>query len=279
MDMDANNYPDLVIGALQSNAVVLLRARPTTRIQTLLQNNASLQAIDQQKKECSYIGVNGMRKFVSCFPIRFCARLENLVVARANPNAQLNFSISAEPDSTHSRLFFTSSNTRTLNGSMEISGLDELVCASVEAVFKKDNYDFITPIHFSIRYEFGNENEPVSRGSLGSINSFPIVHEDSKEFRFTASFKTECAQNRSCLADLRLAASFVNLTVDKENVSILSFKESDSVSVLVRLENRGELAYAPAVNVDFDKRLDYIRKDDLVSTGVKARLQCFEGVR
>jgi len=71
----------------------------------------------------------------------------------------------------------------------------------------------------------------------------------------------------------------VNLTVDKENVSILSFKESDSVSVLVRLENRGELAYAPAVNVDFDKRLDYIRKDDLVSTGVKARLQCFEGVR
>lgn len=55
------------------------------------------------------------------------------------------------------------------------------------------------------------------------------------------------------------------MTVDDENISILSFKESDSVGIRVQLKNFGEPAYATEISVKFDERLDFIRKDDIVS--------------
>ena len=53
-----------------------------------------------------------------------------------------------------------------------------------------------------------------------------------------------------------------------DNVTLVSFKESDSISLLVKLDNsafNSEPAYATQIIVLFDKRLDFIKKDDLVS--------------
>lgn len=205
---------------------------------------------------------NGNQRLASCFPIEFCIKLDS-----SDYNNEIMFSILAEPETRHSRVLFSSSNTNSFNSSMKINSSTRPECSSVQVVFKKDTYDFITPIKFLVRYEFVNQRSNVSRDSLSEINKWPIVHEDTSEFRFQAKFKTECG-DRDCVTDLRLHASFVNLTVDENNVSILSFKESDTVSVLVRLENLGELAYATAINVEFDERLDFIRKDDLVSSSI-----------
>lgn len=49
-DMDSNKYPDLAIGVLKSNAVLVLRSRPIVRIKTFIENYESLQEIDQKKK-------------------------------------------------------------------------------------------------------------------------------------------------------------------------------------------------------------------------------------
>lgn len=48
---------------------------------------------------------------------------------------------------------------------------------------------------------------------------------------------------------------------------MISFKESDSVTVGIELENTAnyaEPAYAAQVQVEFDERLDFIKKIDLV---------------
>lgn len=49
---------------------------------------------------------------------------------------------------------------------------------------------------------------------------------------------------------------------------MISFKESDSVSLMVKIENTGvisEPAYATQISVVFDKRLDFMKKDDIVN--------------
>ncbi len=122
----------------------------------------------------------------------------------------------------------------------------------------------MTPVEFAIGYEFASGRGGASVGARQRIDNFPIVHEDTSRFKFKANFRTDCPSNE-CLTDLKLEASFVNLTVNGENMAILSFKESDSVSVRVRLENSAQLAYATEVSVQFDERLDFIRKDDVVS--------------
>ena len=52
-----------------------------------------------------------------------------------------------------------------------------------------------------------------------------------------------------------------------DNVPLLSFKESDSVTIAVILENGGfrpEPAYATQIIIDFDERLDFTKKYDMV---------------
>ena len=205
--------------------------------------------------------MNSNKRDASCFSVHLCIGLESSY----GVNVEIDYSIVAEPDSIHSRVFFSSSSTNVFNSSINLAKTGAQQCSVVQLIFKKDNYDFITPIHFSINYNLANENEAISRQELGSINKKPIVHEDTNKYNFTTKFKTECGSENNCLTDLKLSAMFVNLTKDEENISILSFKESDSVSIKVRLENTNKLAYATEISVIYDERLDFIRKDDIVS--------------
>ena len=265
LDMDSNKYPDLAIGVLNSNMIVVLRARPVVRLRTWLKNNASLQELDHKKGECS-VELGGEKSLIEarCFWVEFCVERDLL----SSESILLNYSLSVERG-LHSRVYFSLTNTNMINSSLRLSvDDDEDSCASVQVVFKKDNYDYITPIQFDVSYKFANQDQPISRDLMADINNYPVIHEDTAEFRFKANFKTECGSGKSCFTDLRLHAKFLNLTVDEENVSLLSFKESDSVSILVRLDNTGfgsEPAYATEISILFDERLDFIKKEDLVS--------------
>lgn len=51
-----------------------------------------------------------------------------------------------------------------------------------------------------------------------------------------------------------------------DDIPLLSFKESDSVTIAVILENGGfrpEPAYATQITINFDERLDFIKKLDM----------------
>lgn len=52
LDLDASGYPDLAVGALKSNAVVLLRTLPIVYVDAFVDNEDNLLDIDQKRKEC-----------------------------------------------------------------------------------------------------------------------------------------------------------------------------------------------------------------------------------
>jgi len=88
--MDANGYPDLVVGALQSSAVLVLRARPIVHIGTTISNLAQLQLVDQKERQCSYSSnENGIKEAV-CFPIELCVELDRATLKLSSSN-ELNF--------------------------------------------------------------------------------------------------------------------------------------------------------------------------------------------
>jgi hypothetical protein len=71
LDMDNNKYPDLLVGALNSNAVLVLRTKPIVNLNAYLSNSESLQEIDGYKKSCS---LNDQTN-AACFHLDVCFKL------------------------------------------------------------------------------------------------------------------------------------------------------------------------------------------------------------
>lgn len=54
LDLDASGYPDLAVGVLKSNAIVLLRTLPVVYVDAFVGNEDNLLDIDQKRKECRH---------------------------------------------------------------------------------------------------------------------------------------------------------------------------------------------------------------------------------
>lgn len=52
LDLDQNGYPDLLVGAYESDSVVLLRARPIVGLVTKVDQVDDIKNIDPNKRGC-----------------------------------------------------------------------------------------------------------------------------------------------------------------------------------------------------------------------------------
>lgn len=71
IDIDNNSYPDLLIGAYDSSAVIALLSRPITNIKTEVQSE-ELKNIDPSKNGC----ITDYASNLTCFSIKACCAIE-----------------------------------------------------------------------------------------------------------------------------------------------------------------------------------------------------------
>ena len=80
IDLDSSGYPDLAVGVLKSNAVVLLRTLPIVYVDAFVGNEENLMEIDQKRKECRQ--EDGAE--IVCFNFDLCFQLNEKKVKNYN---------------------------------------------------------------------------------------------------------------------------------------------------------------------------------------------------
>lgn len=269
MDMDQNGYPDLLVGAYDNDAVVLLRSRKiidiTTFVQYLNKNfvyQDKIAPIDPNKVGCPA----DPHSNYTCFTFEACCKTASLMRDEGMQNLKLNYSIEAETYSgvrKFSRVWFGNSSTRLsfINRTVTLDPQKMVHCQNDTVYLKENTRDIQSPIKFRFNYTLIQEQPvmPAEGGPLPEIKNFPILNQQEAARIFEATFQKECGTNDICESDLQLNAT-LNLSEStvKPNFYQLLLGEKEEVVVEVNATNIGESAYEAQLFIIHSASLNYI---------------------
>ncbi|KAK0076160.1 hypothetical protein PV325_005802 [Microctonus aethiopoides] len=269
IDMDKNGYPDLLVGAYDNDAVMLLRARKiidiTTSIRYLSKNGSyqgKIEAIDPNKLGCPTDPTSNH----TCFAFEACCKTESLTRNGGMQNLKLNYYIEAEIYSgikKFSRVWFGSGKNRPhyINRTVTL-GPNKLIHCQHEIIYLKENTrDIQSPIKFRLNYTLVQDQPimPTEGDPVPEINNYPILNQQEAAKIFEATFQKDCGDNDICESDLQLNAK-LNLSAStvKPNFYELLLGEVEEVIVNINTVNIGESAYEAQLFISHSSSLNYI---------------------
>uniref|UniRef100_G3SQP4 Integrin subunit alpha 3 n=1 Tax=Loxodonta africana TaxID=9785 RepID=G3SQP4_LOXAF len=197
MDVDENFYPDLLVGSL-SDQIVLLRARPVINIlhKTLVARPSVLDP--------------ALCTATSCVQVELCFAYNQ---SAGNPSYRQNISEcwGAEADrgpQAHPRLRFARSQSAVFKGFS--FSMPEMRFQTLELLLMDNVRDKLRPILISMNYSLHLRMPERPRVGMRSLDAYPVLNQaQALENHTEVHFQKECGPDNKCESNLGMQADFV----------------------------------------------------------------------
>ena len=194
MDMDYNNYPDLIVGAYSSNAAFLIKSKAIVKMSTSIEFGSVSKQISLDETSCTLRN----QEPVPCTNVVVCMKYDGVGVQDT-----LVFDVQLILDSKKSknpRLFFIE---RERQSSMNVTWRltkNRKECQDKSVYIRENIRDKLTPMDAEIRYELVDSQ--YSDGDLVPVldHNVPISGKDS------ITVQKNCGSDNICVPDLKLTA-------------------------------------------------------------------------
>ncbi|XP_042331244.1 integrin alpha-3 isoform X2 [Sceloporus undulatus] len=195
MDVDGNFYPDLLVGTLSEN-IVLLRARPVINI---VNKTFTVTPNPLDPASCTED---------SCIEVNFCVSYsQSAGNPKYNENIKLNYVIKADQNRRPPRVYFAKTQSPVFRGQFS---LPIKKCPSLKVLLRDDVRDKLHPIAFSMSYSLAEKSRKFQL-SIDSLDPFPVLNEDQpREENTEIQFQKECGTDNECHSNLQVQAVFLN---------------------------------------------------------------------
>lgn len=263
LDMDFNNHTDLLVGAYESDSVVILRARPVIDIVTWFGNKTV--RINPSKLGCD---MDPSSEEV-CFQVESCFQIRNFPVNIET--TIVKYKIVSEVfggGKKISRVRFSSSSGDVVHSNEKIvqvrkNNLDG--CFRELVYLKEGTADLRSPIKFLVEYSLGLDEPSVQGGRIPNINQFPILnrHEASKELEIP--FYKDCGPDDLCQSALAAQVHLSFQGEDNLTGNVLELGEDREILVNLTVSNTGDPAYFAWVHLNFSSVFSYVGRSDSVT--------------
>merc|ERR1719422_1942084 len=267
MDLDDNDYPDLIIGAYSSNAVVLLRSRPIISVSTYLEETG-LHGIDPGKSGCDLDPDSSH----ACFDFKTCFQLDSEEI---NVDMKIKFTIVAEPKKAVSRVWLQlaefagndDSKSSKVEHMLVIQEGSRHHCTSIVGYVSDSQTDLQSPVQFALSYSLVQDEPSVSYDQgkpLPSVDRFPILDQHQAKRSFFAKFQKNCGSDDVCQAQLSVKPKLFDGERELGKSPQGSYELelgtlSDNELILdIEVQNLGEAAYEATLDIAFSSSLSYI---------------------
>nr|CBN81252.1 Integrin alpha-3 [Dicentrarchus labrax] len=261
MDMDDNNYPDILVGSLDDR-IALLRARPVVHLSA----NFTVKPDIVDTNQCGN---------TPCITATVCM---SFILSNGNKdfkkNITVKYTVEADVERRSPRVRFQDNNddkyTSLLNLPSSKSQCHTLKLTAVEPVRDK-----LEPVVFFLNMSL-HEQKPKSRRSLQNLDSFPILSQKQELSREAEiQFQKACGSDNKCSSNLQVTAQFA----DEEEkpyprqgkFQVLQFNSNmKKINLMVEVTNfpgQGKLAedaHQAMLNITIPDALSYssVRSED-----------------
>nr|XP_056719720.1 integrin alpha-IIb [Euleptes europaea] len=228
-DIDANGYPDVLVGAFEASKVAVYRARPVVVMKALV---VVPEALNPEQKSCTVSKMN-----VSCFTIQMCVG-----VSGKNIPPQMGLEAELQLDSMKQkfwrRVFLEQTSQSSQVFPLELSGKVSQTCRNITA-YLRDEGDFkdkLSPIVVSFNF---------SLGSAFDVGKLAPVLSGQTMIREQTRIILDCGEDSICVPDLNLFVCTDEdyLLIGAENV----------VLIQATAVNAGEGAYEAELVVELPR--------------------------
>lgn len=255
LDVDKNDYPDLIIGAYNSSAAVVLLSRPIISISTVVPQKGSIKAIDPSIKGCQ----DDQTANVTCFSFKTCCSID-LDSSQKFQTLSIFYTIEAETfkgQKKFSRVYFgydDDGNRRNVSQRhFDIATNGNKTCFNEIVYLKEGSRDIQSPIKFHINYTM--VEKPLKSSGLIELN--PILDQTQADRNFEVDFQKDCGNDDICESQLEVEST-LGLERQRDGSYAFVLGKNEEIQVNVNVINLADSAYESQLFVFHQSSVTYI---------------------
>ncbi|XP_014242051.1 integrin alpha-PS2 isoform X2 [Cimex lectularius] len=248
VDMDHNEYPDLIIGAYDSAHSFLFKSSPVVKIDAFIQYTSPDKEINLADRQCTI-----EKRPTACTELKICLKYSGIGVAK-----ELDFDVKAIVDSKNSkipRMHFKNAQKSNVQVSKLRATKGQQACITHNVYMKHIIRDKLTSLDAEVKIGL-----PKSQ----YYSTMPPVLDTTNEHKWQDSLAIHknCGHDQKCIPDLRLVA--------KPNVTTYLLGSGQRLAIEVTVQNKGEDAFEATYQIKLPPGLNYVkvvsfREDENVS--------------
>ncbi|XP_055384808.1 integrin alpha-PS2 isoform X2 [Condylostylus longicornis] len=251
LDMDGNLYPDLAVGAYDSDTVFVFKARPVAVVEASTQFHLPNKLINLEHKAC--VSRRDGKK-LACTEIESCWRYDGVNLPPA-----LDFDVSWLLDAKNlknPRMFFIENEGKNLQNSTIRLEYGKKLCRRQMIYVIENIRDKLTPLEVEMRYQlYSNRVKPSIRERRSILT--PVIDQNREIIqRDSINIQKNCGPDNICYPDLHLTVKTIDKFLLGSNVPL---------EVEILITNGGEDAFETSFYMTVPNDLNF-RKLQEIST-------------
>lgn len=246
LDVDGNEYPDVLVGAYDSDRVVYLRSRPVVYLSTVdITYDVESKQIDLDNRNCTLFDGTP----VACVQLTLCFEYTGRGVS---PREEINVQLTLDAKNPKNpRLHFLSSEGRSsLNQTYSLSK-GQRYCRTHTVYVRPLVRDKLTPMESEVRYSLREPADAARRRSRRALP--PVLGADTPTKSDVLVIQKNCGPDNVCIPDMQVTAK---MNMDQYILGSGSRMEMD-VSVL----NAAEDAFEATVYLALPAEVSFVKAD------------------